>query len=105
MNEEKEINKEGGNMEYTGKEEMIELFSRFGFLIKDIDIDEKENLANIYVAASDTELYRTATIDNIVKKVKEMKEELTKEGMIEDIMFGDLYKGSWRILVYFRRQE
>jgi len=91
--------------EDMGKEEIIELFSQFDFIIKDIDMVEKENLVNVYVVINDIELYRIVTIENVVKKVKEMKEELTKEGMIEEVVFGDLYKGSWRILIYFKKEE
>lgn len=91
-------------MEDMGKEEIIGLFSKYGFIVKDIDINDKDEelYADVYIVASDTGLYRTDTIENIVNKVKTMKEELVKDGFIDDIMFGDLYYGSWRILVYFK---
>jgi len=91
--------------EDIGKEEITELFSQYDFIIKDIDIIEEENLANVYIVVGDTDLYRIVAIDNVIKKIKEMEGELINEGMIEYIMFGDLYQGIWRILIYFKKEE
>ena len=93
------------NMEDMGKEEIIELFSQHDFIVKDIDIVYEEILANVYIVVGDIELYRIDTIEKIVKKLKNMKDELTKEELIKDIIFGDLYQGDWRILVYFKGEE
>lgn len=92
-------------MEDMDTEEIMELISRYDFIVKDINIIDEEILANVYIVIGDTEQYRIDTIEHIVKKLKNMKEELTKEGLIEDIMISNLFKGTWRILVYFKGKE
>lgn len=52
-----------------------------------------------------TETYTVYSVESIIKKVKKLQEELTKEGIIDDIQMGDLHRGNWRILVYFKTEE
>lgn len=92
------------SMEDMGKEEITELFSKHNFIVTDIDINDKceELYASIYILVSDVLQYGIDTIEHIVNKIKTMREELIKDGLIDDIMFGDLHNGGWRILVYFK---
>lgn len=92
-------------MNDTGEEELRELFSQLGFVVRDIDIDEEENLASVYIEIVPTETYTVFSIENIIKKVKKLQDELTKEGLVEDIKMGDIHKGNWRIVVYFKSEE
>lgn len=84
----------------TGIEELKELFHQFSLTAGDIDIDYDSNLANIYVEISPTGTYTIEGIENTIKKIKELKKTLIADGWINDMMLGDLYKGSWKILIY-----
>ena len=98
------MNKEKGAY-ITGTEEIRELFTHMNFLVRDVDIDEEENLANVYIDINSTLTYSIETIETAIKKVKELEQRLVEEGLIEYILIGDLYQGSWRILVYFKKEE
>lgn len=101
----------GGNMNnekdtyIPGSEEIKELFTHMNFFVKDIDINEEENLANVYINVNSTTIFAIGTIEATIKKIKEFEQRLIDEGLIEYMLMGDLYQGSWRILVYFKQAE
>lgn len=79
-----------------------ELFSQSDMIIGDVDINEEENVVNVYIEASSTGTYTIYGIETIVKKIKDIRTILAEEMLIEDITFGDLYKGIWRVLIHFK---
>lgn len=85
-----------------GTEEIKELFTHMNFFVKDVDIDEEENLANVYIDINSTKIYAIGTIDATIKKFKDLEQKLIEEGLIDYMLLGDLYQGSWRVLVYFK---
>lgn len=92
------------NKEHTdipGVEELKELLYQFNLIVGDIDIDYDENMANVYIEISPTGIYTIEGIESAIKKIKELKKTLIEDGLIDDMMLGDLYKGSWKILIYF----
>ena len=98
MNKEKDVYIPG-----TG--EIKELFSHMNFFVKDVDINEEENLANVYINIDSTTIFTIGTIETIIKKLKDLEQSLIDEGLIEYILIGDLYQSVWRILVYFKKEE
>lgn len=98
MNEEKDLY-------IPGTEEIKELFAHMNFFVKDIDINEEENLANVYIDVNSTAIFTIGTIEATINKVKELEQRLIDEELIEYMLMGDLYQGSWRILVYFKEEE
>ena len=82
-------------------EEIGELFSRYGMTVTGIDIGEEENIANVHIEVSSVLIYSIDTIDAIVKKIKDLRSTFVEQDAIEDITFGDLYQGIWRIIIHF----
>lgn len=85
--------------------EIKELFSQIGIIVKDADMNEDENMANIYIEVSSTGIYTIEGIENIIKKIKYLQSTLIGERLIDDITIGDLYQGTWRILIHFKTEE
>lgn len=85
--------------------EIRELFSQTGIIVGDIDIDRDDNIATVYIEVSAAETYTIYGVESIIKKIKDIRTVLTEGELIEDITLGDLYKGSWRILVHFKPEE
>ena len=85
--------------------EIRELFSQAGIVVGDVDINQDENIANVYIEVGIEETYTIYGVESILKKIKDVRTVLTEGGLIEDITLGDLYKGSWRILVHFKQDE
>lgn len=90
---------------YFDKVVIKELLSAKGIIVGDIDLDDKEYVANVLIEVNTAGLYLTKEIDNIVMKIKKIESELVRQGFIHDIKFGDLYIGRWRILVHFLNEE
>lgn len=81
-----------------------ELFSQSGMVVGDIDIDEEENLANVYIEVSSALTYTIHGVEAIIKKIKDIRTILAEEMLIEDITFGDLYQGEWRVIINFKTE-
>ena len=89
----------------SGTEAIKELFAQTNFFVKDVDIDEEENLANVYINIDSTTIFAIGTIERTIKKVKDLEQRLIDKGLIEYILIGDLYQGAWRILVYLKKEK
>lgn len=79
-----------------------ELFSQSGLIVGDVDINKEENMANVYIEVSSTGTYTIYGIETIIKKIKDIRTILVEEMLIDDMTFGDLYQGTWRIIVHFK---
>lgn len=77
-----------------------ELFSQYGFIIVgNVNLNKEENIIYAYIEVGPTDIYTIQWIEEILKKIKSIRTILTEAFLIEDITLGDLYKGSWRILI------
>ena len=81
-----------------------ELFSQHELIVSDIDIDEENNSANVYIEVSVMDTYTIDWIESIIKKIRTIQDELVKEGLIDDISLADIYQGEWRISVNFKTE-
>lgn len=81
-----------------------ELFSQHELIVSDIDIDEENNSANVYIEVSVMDTYTIDWIESIIKKIRIIQDELVKEGLIDDISLADIYQGVWRISVNFKTE-
>lgn len=88
-------------MGYFDKIVIKELLSARGLNVGDIDLDEDEYIANVLIEVNPIGLYSTTEIVTIVNKIEKIQTELVATGFIHDIKFGDLYRGSWRIIIHF----
>ena len=90
---------------YFDKIVIKELFSAEGLFVGEIDLDEKEYIANVLIEANAIGLYSPLEIVTIANKIYRMETLLVSQGFIHYIKFGDLYKGNWRVIVHFLNEE
>lgn len=88
-------------MGYFDKTVIRELFSAEGLIVGEIDLDEDEYIANVLIEVNAVGVYLPTEVMAIVNKIEKMETLLVEQGFIHDIKFGDLYRGSWRIIVHF----
>jgi len=98
------INK-GDSMGYFDKTVIRELFSAEGFVVGEIDLNEDEYIADILIEVNDMGVYLPTEVATIVTKIAKIETLLEAQGFIHDIKFGDLYGGSWRIMVHFLNED
>ena len=84
--------------------DLKELFSQHEINISDIDLDEENNSINLYIEVSAIGIYTIDWIESILKKLRIIRDQLIKEGLIDDISLADIYQGIWRILVNFKTE-
>lgn len=84
--------------------DLKELFSQHEINVSDIDIDEENNSANVYIEVSAIGIYTIDWIESIIKKLRTIQDTLVKEGLIYDISLADIYKGVWRISINFKTE-
>jgi len=84
--------------------DLKELFSQHEINISDIDLDEENNSINLYIEVSAIGIYTIDWIESILKKLRIIRDQLIKEGLIDDISLADIYQGVWRILVNFKTE-
>lgn len=84
--------------------DLKELFSQHEIIVSDIDIDEENNSINAYIEVSAVGTYTISWVETIIKKIKTIQDTMIKEGLIDDISLGDIYKGIWRISVNFKTE-
>jgi len=92
-------------MGYFDKIVIKELFSAEGLIVGEIDLDEEEYIANMLIEVNPVGIYLPTEIATIVNKIEKMETILVKQGFIHDIKFGDLYRGSWRVIVHFLDED
>ena len=90
---------------YFDKIVIKELLSAEGLIVGDIDLDEDEYMANVLIEVNSVGLYSPQEIASIVAKIEKMETLLVMQGFIHDIKFGDLFRGSWRILIHFLNED
>jgi hypothetical protein len=92
-------------MGYFDKTVIREFFSAEDLIVGEIDLDEDEYIANVFIEVNIMGVYLPAEIMSIVKKIEKMETLLVEQGFIHDIKFGDLYNGNWRIIVHFLNDD
>jgi hypothetical protein len=92
-------------MGYFDKIVIKELLSADGLIVREIDLDEDEYIANVLVEVNPIGVYSTTEITAIANKIENIQAQLVKQGFIHDIKFGDLYMGNWRIIVHFLDED
>lgn len=93
------------NIEDINEKDIIKLLSHYDIIVSDIDIDEDNNSANVYIEVNTIGIYTIDWIETILKKLRTIQDELVKEGLIHDISLFDLYKGIWRISINFKSAD
>lgn len=87
------------------KNAIKELFLQIGLNVGDIDLDEDNYIATVYIEINSVGLYSPMEINIIAGKIEHLETELVMKGFIHDIKFGDLYKGNWRLLIHFLNED
>jgi hypothetical protein len=90
------------NIEDINETDVIKLFSHYEIIVSAIDIDREDNSVNVYIEISSMGTYTIDLIDGILKKLRTIKDELIKDGLIDDISLGDIYRGILRVSINFK---
>lgn len=93
------------NIEDINEADIIKLFSHYDIIVSEVDIDKENNSLNVYIEVSIMNTYAIDLVELIIKKLKTIRDELSKEGLTEDMSLGDLYKGIWRISINFKTEQ
>jgi len=93
------------SLEDINKADITKLFSHYDIVVSDVDIDKENNSANVYIEVNAIGIYTIDWIETIIKKLRNIQDELIKEGLIDDISLYDLYQGIWRISVNFKTRQ
>ncbi len=93
------------NIEDINEADIIKLFTDYDMTVSEVDIDRDNNSTNVYIEVTLANTYSIDWIDTILKKLRTIQDELIKEGLIEDISLGDIYKGIWRISINFKTTD
>lgn len=93
------------DIEDINETDVIKLFSHYEMIVSAIDIDREDNSVNVYIEVSSMGTYTVDLIDGILKKLRTIKDELIKEGLINDLLLGDIYKGIWRVSINFKTAD
>jgi hypothetical protein len=101
----RKINMTDINIEDINEADIIKLLSHYDITVSDIDIDEDNNSANVYIEVNAIGIYTIDWIETILKKLRTIQDELVKEGLIHDISLYDLYQGTWRISINFKTAD
>jgi hypothetical protein len=96
------INMTNINIEDINETDVTKLFSHYEMTVSAIDIDREDNSVNVYIEISSMGTYTIDWIDGMLKKLRIIKDELIKEGLINDLLLGDIYKGVWRVSINFK---
>jgi hypothetical protein len=81
------------NIEDINEADVIELFAHYDIIVSKTEIDKDENSVKAYIEITSTNTYTIGWIEEILKRLRAIQDELIKEGLIEDMSLGDIYKG------------
>lgn len=74
-------------------------------VVGEINLNYDDYTAEVYIEVNPTGTYSSQEIENIVKKICDIESSLKNKGFIHDITFGDLVRGSWKIVINFMSEE
>lgn len=92
-------------MGYFDKRIINELLSANGLVVGEINLDNDEYVAEVFIQVNDIGSYSPKEITNIISKIESLEVTLVIQGFIHDIKMGDPYKGSWRMLIHFLDED
>lgn len=92
-------------MGYFDKVVIKELLSAEGLVVGEIDLDKDDYIANVLIEVNPIGTYSPCDIGLLATKIEKLETRLVMQGFIHDIKFGDLYKGSWRLIIHFLDED